>query len=96
MGRGAAFVTTKDDVLLGRITRIDYNLFMKTTELLKALRKLGATEDRNHGKGGHITVILHGKTAVVPTAKGEIATGTLASILRSLGLTKRDITQGRK
>lgn len=64
---------------------------MKTKELLKALSKLGATEDRERGKGGHMFVILNGKRAVVPTGKGEIATGTLAAILRQLGITKNNI-----
>jgi len=64
---------------------------VKTKELLKALRKLGATEDRGRGKGGHIFVTLNGMTTTVPTGKGEIATGTLVAILRQLGLTKQDL-----
>ncbi len=64
---------------------------MRTKELLKALKNLGATEDRRHGKGGHIAITLNGKTTFIPTGKGEIATGTLAAILRQLGITMQDL-----
>lgn len=59
---------------------------MTGSELLRKLRRLGATIDPKRGKGGHVTVILHGRTTVVPTGSGEIRRGTFFKILRDLGL----------
>ncbi|MGH7089792.1 MAG: type II toxin-antitoxin system HicA family toxin [Stellaceae bacterium] len=62
---------------------------MTSRELLRKLRRLGATVDPKRGKGGHVMVAHRGRTSVVPTGSGEIRSGTLFKILHDLGL-KRD------
>ncbi len=64
---------------------------MKTKELVKKLKKLGATVDPTSGKGGHMRVTLNGRLTIVPSGKGELPTGTLAAILRQLGIKKQDL-----
>ena len=44
--------------------------------------------DPERGKGSHGMAYLEGRTAVVP--QGEIASGTLSSILRQLGINRRE------
>ena len=64
---------------------------MKSSELLRKLRRLGATVQPQRGKGGHVRVELSGRRTIVPTGSGEIRTGTLHSILRDLGLRLDDL-----
>ena len=64
---------------------------MTSRELLRKLRRLGATVDPSRGKGGHVMVWLNARSSAVPTGSGEIATGTLHSILRKLGLRPEDL-----
>jgi mRNA interferase HicA len=59
---------------------------MTSRELLRKLRRLGATVDPARGKGGHVMVRRAGRVAMVPTGSGEVPTGTLRAILRQLGL----------
>ena len=63
---------------------------MTSRELLRHLRRLGATIDPSRGKGGHVMVWLKGRNSAVPTGSGEIATGTFRSILRQLDLRPED------
>ncbi len=65
---------------------------MKSRELLRKLRRLGATVDPDRGKGGHIRVQLAGRKSIVPTGSKEIRPGTLFSILRDLGLKLEDLS----
>jgi predicted RNA binding protein YcfA (HicA-like mRNA interferase family) len=62
---------------------------MTCRELLRRLRRLGAEIVTDRGKGGHVMVRLGARLAPVPTGGGEIPTGTLAAILKQLGL-RRD------
>ena len=62
---------------------------MTGRELLRRLRRLGAEIIPERGKGGHVMVRLGARQAPVPTGSGEIATGTLHAILRSLDV-RRD------
>jgi len=64
---------------------------MKSSELLRKLRRLGATIQPQRGKGGHIRVQLGSRLTIVPTGSKEIRTGTLLSILRDLGLRLDDL-----
>jgi len=64
---------------------------MKSSELLRKLRRRGATVQPQRGKGGHVRVELGGRRTIVPTGSGEIRTGTLHSILRDLGLRLDDL-----
>ena len=57
---------------------------MTSRELLRKLRRLGATVDPARGKGGHVQVALRGRKSIVPT-------GTLFAILRDLRLTLDDL-----
>lgn len=59
---------------------------MTSRELLRKLRRLGATIDSKRGKGGHVMVRFRDRVSVVPTGSGEIRRGTLFKILRDLGL----------
>jgi predicted RNA binding protein YcfA (HicA-like mRNA interferase family) len=59
---------------------------MTSRELLRHLRRRGATIVTDRGKGGHILVELNGRRAYVPTGSGDIKTGTLFGILRTLGI----------
>ena len=62
---------------------------MTGRELLRRLRRLGAEIVTGRGKGGHVMVRLQGRVTFVPTSSGELPPGTLASILRALGV-RRD------
>jgi predicted RNA binding protein YcfA (HicA-like mRNA interferase family) len=64
---------------------------MTSRELLRKLRRLGATIDPGRGKGGHVRVELAGRKSIVPTGSGEIRRGTLFTILRDLGLSLDDL-----
>jgi predicted RNA binding protein YcfA (HicA-like mRNA interferase family) len=64
---------------------------MTSRELLRALRRLGATLQENRGKGGHVRVELSGRVSHVPTGSGELKTGLVHGVLRQLGLTQRDL-----
>jgi mRNA interferase HicA len=64
---------------------------MKSGELLRRLRRLGATVQPQRGKGGHVRVVLGARRTIVPIGGSEIRTGTLHSILRDLGLRLDDL-----
>ena len=66
---------------------------MNSREILRKLRRLGASVDPSRGKGGHVIVRLGGRLAMVPTGSGEIAAGTFRAILRQLGLRTEDLRQ---
>lgn len=61
---------------------------MKSTELVKALKKLGATFVYDKPKGGHITVELNGKKSFIPMhgSRKELGTGLVNKIYKDLGL----------
>ena len=60
---------------------------------LKGLRRrnLPLTINRRRGKGGHISLMLGAKMVIAPTGHKELKAGTLAAILKVLGLTKVDL-----
>jgi predicted RNA binding protein YcfA (HicA-like mRNA interferase family) len=64
---------------------------MTSRELLRALRRLGATIDAARGKGGHVRVSLGDRVSHVPTGSGELKTGLVQGVLKQLGLTIRDL-----
>ena len=64
---------------------------MNSRELLRKLRRLGASVDPSRGKGGHVIVRLGGRLAMVPTGSGEIASGTFGAIFRQLVLRPEDV-----
>lgn len=64
---------------------------MTSRELLRKLRRAGATIQPGRGKGGHVRVELAGRVSIVPTGSGEIRRGTLFTILRDLGLRLEDL-----
>ena len=64
---------------------------MTSRELLRKLRRLGASVDTSRGKGGHVMARLAGRIAFVPTGSGEIPAGTVRAILRQLGLRPDDL-----
>lgn len=70
-------------------------IFMNGAEFIRRIRKLGrkrgvaviVTKDR--GKGSHQTLSYSGHETVVK--HGEIGQGLLATMLKQLGLTKKDL-----
>ena len=64
---------------------------MKSSELLRKLRRLGATVDPKRGKGGHVRVERGARSTYVPTGSGEMKRGTVLGILKDLGLTPDDV-----
>jgi mRNA interferase HicA len=64
---------------------------MTSRELLRRLRRLGATVEPSRGKGGHVVVRLGTRWTIVPTGSGDLPTGTLRAILRQLGLRIGDL-----
>jgi predicted RNA binding protein YcfA (HicA-like mRNA interferase family) len=63
---------------------------MTSRELLRVLRRLGATIDTGRGKGGHIMVRL-GRRQIVPTGSGDLPIGSVRAILGQLGLRLDDL-----
>jgi len=68
-------------------------------EFIRRVRKTGRRAGvrveilRQYPKGGHVTVYYGRRRAVIPMhgSRKEMATGTLAKILRDLGLRKGDL-----
>ncbi|HTT78959.1 MAG TPA: type II toxin-antitoxin system HicA family toxin [Stellaceae bacterium] len=64
---------------------------MNSRELLRRLRRLGATIDPQRGKGGHVEVRFGERITRVPTGSGDLKAGMLAGILKQLGLRRDQI-----
>lgn len=64
---------------------------MKANELIRKLSRLGAEVITGRGKGGHVLVRINGHQAPIPTGSGDLKKGTLAAILKQLGLTPDDL-----
>ncbi|MCD8566531.1 MAG: type II toxin-antitoxin system HicA family toxin [Alphaproteobacteria bacterium] len=70
---------------------------MDYKELLKKLKKYAKRNglfyewEAARGKGGHGTLYLGDKFTVMPTAQGELKTGTQKAIITQLGLKDEDI-----
>jgi mRNA interferase HicA len=71
---------------------------MTRDELIRSLRRLARERgvafevDREHGKGSHWVVTLGERRQVVPqSGGGDLKPRTMASVLRGLGLTRRDL-----
>jgi len=66
-------------------------------ELLRKLRRLGRARGvevalvRERGRGSHATVYFGARAAVVPSLAHELKTGTLAGILKQLGVALDDL-----
>jgi predicted RNA binding protein YcfA (HicA-like mRNA interferase family) len=58
-----------------------------SNELLRLLRRAGATIVTDRGKGGHVMVMMAGRKTFVPTGSRELRAGTLHAILRDLAVT---------
>jgi mRNA interferase HicA len=56
---------------------------------LAKVRGLGCRVDEKRGKGSHLTLYFGDRFAVVP--RGELKSGTLAAILKQLGVEKDEI-----
>lgn len=71
------------------------NLAVKTRELIKKLRKyakdrdLAFSVDTRRGKGSHNLIRVGDKKATMPQSR-DLPGGTIAMILRQLGIDKRD------
>ena len=64
---------------------------MTSRELLRKLRRVGASVIPSSGKGGHVRVERNGQVSHVPTGSGDLKTGLVQGALRQLGLTMRDL-----
>jgi mRNA interferase HicA len=80
------------DPSLARSQKSDYLRVVKSSELLRKLKRLGATIETGRGKGGHLLVRLNGRCSTVPTGSGDIKTGTLKAILKQLGISESDLS----
>ncbi|MGH3273911.1 MAG: type II toxin-antitoxin system HicA family toxin [Streptosporangiaceae bacterium] len=61
-------------------------------ELVKALEKIGFYEIAG-GKGSHRKLSNGLRTVIVPTHRGAVPVGTLASILRQAGISADDLRE---
>ena len=68
---------------------------MTSNELLRLLRRAGARVVSDRGKGGHVMVVLGGRTTFLPTGSGDVRPGTLRAILRDLGVSLDDLRRRR-
>ena len=61
--------------------------------VLKRARQLDipARVDKKRGKGSHVTLYYGDHVTVVRDPKRELKSGTLAAMLRQLGLSRKDI-----
>jgi len=64
---------------------------IKSRELLRKLRRLGATINPERGKGGHVRVERGAQYTYVPTGSGDMKRGTVLGILKDLGLAPDDL-----
>ena len=62
---------------------------IRRAKRLAKVRGLGCRVDEKRGKGSHLTLYFGNRFAVVPG--GELKSGTLASILKQLGVEKDEI-----
>lgn len=68
---------------------------MKANELLRRLRKLarnqGVEMTEESGKGSHLKVKLGDRRTIVPLHGSDLKKGTLAGILKDLGIEEKDL-----
>lgn len=64
---------------------------MTSRELLRRLRRAGVNIVPGRGKGGHVMVRRGAMATYVPIGSGEVPPGTLAAILKGLGLRRDQI-----
>jgi predicted RNA binding protein YcfA (HicA-like mRNA interferase family) len=64
---------------------------MNSRELLRKLRRLGASVVVDRGKGGHVMVKIGDRHSFLPTGSREIRPGTFAAILRDLGIKREEL-----
>ena len=70
---------------------------MRGNEFINRVKRLGREQnievrvDKNRGKGSHVTLHYGKRFTIVRNPKDELKTGTLAAMLRQLGLSLRDI-----
>ena len=68
---------------------------MRSNDLLRRLNRratrLGVEHIETEAKGSHLKVRHNGRMAIVPMHGGDLPMGTYRSILKQLGLTKRDL-----
>ena len=70
---------------------------MKGIEFVKRLKALGKHREvdvrlvKGRGKGSHCTIFYGDKRTHIPNLKNELKSGTLAAILRQLGLHLSDL-----
>lgn len=66
---------------------------MNAAELMRALRKLGATFEPSRGRGGHQMVVYNGRVSYIPVhgGKRELGAGLLHRILKDLGVNRNDL-----
>jgi predicted RNA binding protein YcfA (HicA-like mRNA interferase family) len=64
---------------------------MNSRELLRKLRRLGATIGSDRGKGGHVRVKRGERSTYVPTGSSDMKRGTVLGILKDLGFTLDDL-----
>ena len=65
---------------------------MNAQELIRKLKRLGATIDPSRGRGGHRMVVRDGRVTFIPVHGGnrELGSGLVHRILKDLGLRKKD------
>lgn len=68
---------------------MDRDEFLKRLKRFAKKHRIDCDFDPKRGVGSHGTVFLGDRKTIVP--HGELAPGTLAAILRQLGITKNDL-----
>ena len=68
---------------------------MRPTDFLATLRRratrLGVRHDETEGGVSHLKVVHGDRRTVLPMRRGNLPAGTLAAVLRQLGLSRKDL-----
>jgi mRNA interferase HicA len=70
---------------------------VRGSELIRKIEKIAKKRDLSvqfkprRGKGSHGTLIVGERFAIIPDAKNELKSGTMAAILKQLGIHRSEI-----
>jgi hypothetical protein len=68
---------------------------VKPDDLRRRIRRLATkrrwTLEERQGKGSHLIVTLNGRAATIPMHRTDLPLGTFHTILKALGLSRRDL-----
>lgn len=76
---------------------MSYLRYVKGAEFVRKIQKVGRARNvpvefvEERGKGSHGTLVFGSQMTIVPDRKRELKRGTLAAMLKQLGLTIEDL-----